>query len=52
MPPQLEEALLSNLPAPPADPAGFTAWAQGLVELSEQRAREERREGRLEHRTG
>jgi predicted nucleotidyltransferase/HEPN domain-containing protein len=45
VPPQLEEALLSNLPAPPADPAGFTAWAQGLVELSEQRAREERREG-------
>jgi HEPN domain-containing protein len=52
MPPQLEEPLLSNLPAPPTDPAEFTAWAQGLVELSEQRAREERnqglREGRLE----
>jgi hypothetical protein len=52
MPPQLEEPLLSNLPPPPTEPAEFTAWAQGLVELSEQRAREERnqglREGRLE----
>jgi hypothetical protein len=42
------EPLLSNLPAPPTDPAGFTSWAQGLVELSEQRAREERREGARE----
>jgi predicted nucleotidyltransferase/HEPN domain-containing protein len=52
MPPQVEEPLLSNPPAPPADPAEFAEWAQGLVELSEQRAREERnqglREGRLE----
>jgi hypothetical protein len=40
VPPQLEEPLLSNLPPPPADPAGFAAWAQGLVELSEQRVRE------------
>jgi predicted nucleotidyltransferase/HEPN domain-containing protein len=35
VPPQLEEPLLSNLPPPPTDPdpAGVTAWAQGLVEL-------------------
>jgi HEPN domain-containing protein len=59
MPPQVEEPLLSNLPAPPADAAGFAEWAEGLVELAEQRVREgeakaeqrvreERSQGRLE----
>jgi HEPN domain-containing protein len=40
MPPQLDEPLLSNLPPPPTDPAGVAQWAQGLVELSDQRVRE------------
>jgi hypothetical protein len=40
VPPQLEEPLLSNLPPPPTDPAAFAQWAQGLVELSDQRVRE------------
>jgi HEPN domain-containing protein len=48
VPPKLGEALLSNLPPPPSEAKDFARWAQGLVELSEQRAREERREGRQE----
>jgi HEPN domain-containing protein len=45
MPPKLGEDLLSNLPAPPSEAKDFARWAQGLVELSEQRVREGRREG-------
>jgi HEPN domain-containing protein len=45
VPPQLEEPLLSNLPPPPTDPAAFAQWAQGLVELSDQRVREGLQEG-------
>jgi flagellar biosynthesis/type III secretory pathway protein FliH len=45
VPPKLGEALLSNLPPPPSEAKDFAQWAQGLVELSEQRAREERNEG-------
>lgn len=37
MPPQVEEPLLSNLPPPPADPAGLALWTQGLMDLSQQR---------------
>jgi predicted nucleotidyltransferase/HEPN domain-containing protein len=48
VPPKLGEALLSSLPPPPSEAKDFGHWAQGLVELSEQRAREERREGRQE----
>jgi predicted nucleotidyltransferase/HEPN domain-containing protein len=40
VPPQFQEPLLSNLPPPPADPAAFAEWAQGLVEVAEQRVRE------------
>ncbi|NUQ79814.1 MAG: HEPN domain-containing protein [Polyangiaceae bacterium] len=36
MPPRVEEPLLSNLPPPPADPAGLALWAQGLMDLSAQ----------------
>jgi HEPN domain-containing protein len=50
MPPQVEEPLLSNLPPPPTDPAGFADWAQGLVELSEQRVREGEAKGARESR--
>jgi flagellar biosynthesis/type III secretory pathway protein FliH len=54
MPPQLEEPLLSNLPSPPTDPdpAGFAAWAQGLVELAEQRVRESEQRAREERNQG
>ena len=45
VPPQFQEPLLSNLPPPPTDPAAFAQWAEGLVELSEQRVREERNQG-------
>ena len=45
MPPKLGEALLSNLPPPPSEAKDLEQWAQGLVELSEQRAREERNQG-------
>jgi predicted nucleotidyltransferase/HEPN domain-containing protein len=45
VPPQFQEPLLSNLPPPPTEPAAFAQWAQGLVELSEQRVREERNQG-------
>jgi HEPN domain-containing protein len=48
VPPKLGEALLSNLPPPPTEAKDFEQWAQGLMELSAQRAREERREGRQE----
>jgi predicted nucleotidyltransferase/HEPN domain-containing protein len=44
-PPKLGEALLSNLPPPPSEAKDFERWAQSLVELSEQRAREERNQG-------
>lgn len=48
-PPQIQEPLLSNLPPPPSEPEAFTQWAQSLMELSEQRGREEgRSEGRAE----
>jgi flagellar biosynthesis/type III secretory pathway protein FliH len=50
VPPKLGEALLSNLPPPPSEAKDFAHWAQGLVELSEQRAREERRQGLREGR--
>jgi predicted nucleotidyltransferase/HEPN domain-containing protein len=44
-PPKLGEELLGNLPAPPSEAKDFARWAQGLVELSAQRAREERNQG-------
>jgi uncharacterized protein len=44
-PPKLGEALLSMLPPPPAEPAAFAQWAQGLVEVSAQRERESLQEG-------
>jgi predicted nucleotidyltransferase/HEPN domain-containing protein len=44
-PPKLGEDLLGNLPAPPSEAKDFARWAQGLVELSAQRAREERNQG-------
>jgi predicted nucleotidyltransferase/HEPN domain-containing protein len=50
VPPKLGEALLSNLPPPPSEAKDFAHWAQGLVELSEQRAREERSQGLREGR--
>jgi flagellar biosynthesis/type III secretory pathway protein FliH len=45
VPPKLGEALLSNLPPPPSEAKDFEQWAQGLMELSAQRAREERNQG-------
>jgi uncharacterized protein len=45
VPPKLGEALLSNLPPPPSEAKDFERWAQSLIELSEQRAREERNQG-------
>jgi HEPN domain-containing protein len=45
VPPKLGEALLSNLPPPPSEAKDFEQWAQGLMELSAQRAREERHQG-------
>jgi flagellar biosynthesis/type III secretory pathway protein FliH len=45
VPPKLGEELLGNLPAPPSEAKDFARWAQGLVELSAQRAREERNQG-------
>jgi hypothetical protein len=45
MPPKLGEELLSNLPPPPSEAKDFAQWAQGLIELSEQRVREERNQG-------
>jgi hypothetical protein len=50
VPPKLGEALLSNLPPPPSEAKDFAQWAQSLVELSEQRAREERNQGLQEGR--
>ena len=50
VPPKLGEALLSNLPPPPSEAKDFERWAQSLVELSEQRAREERNQGLQEGR--
>jgi predicted nucleotidyltransferase/HEPN domain-containing protein len=44
-PPKLGEELLATLPAPPSEAKDFARWAQGLVELAEQRAREERNQG-------
>jgi flagellar biosynthesis/type III secretory pathway protein FliH len=40
VPPKLGEELLSNLPPPPTEAKDFAQWAQGLIELSEQRVRE------------
>jgi predicted nucleotidyltransferase/HEPN domain-containing protein len=48
VPPKLGEALLSNLPPPPSEAKDFEQWAQSLMELSEQRAREERNQGQQE----
>jgi hypothetical protein len=48
VPPKLGEALLSNLPPPPSEAKDFEQWSQSLMELSEQRAREERNQGRQE----
>jgi uncharacterized protein len=48
VPPQFQEPLLSNLPPPPTEPAAFAQWAQGLVELAEQRVREGEAKGRRE----
>jgi predicted nucleotidyltransferase/HEPN domain-containing protein len=45
VPPKLGEALLSNLPPPPSEAKDFEQWAQCLMELSAQRAREERNQG-------
>jgi hypothetical protein len=45
VPTKLGEALLSNLPPPPSEAKDFEQWAQGLMELSAQRAREERNQG-------
>jgi predicted nucleotidyltransferase/HEPN domain-containing protein len=50
VPPKLGEALLSNLPPPPSEAKDFEQWAQSLMELSEQRAREERNQGLQEGR--
>jgi hypothetical protein len=50
VPQELGEALLSNLPPPPSEAKDFAQWAQSLVELSEQRAREERNQGLQEGR--
>jgi len=41
VPPKRGEALLANLPPPPSEAKDFARWSQGLVELSEQRVREE-----------
>ncbi|HLM72919.1 MAG TPA: HEPN domain-containing protein [Polyangiaceae bacterium] len=49
-PPKLGEALLSNLPPPPSEAKDFEQWAQGFMELSAQRAREERNQGLREGR--
>ena len=50
VPPKLGEALLANLPPPPSEAKDFEQWAQGLMELSAQRAREERNQGLREGR--
>ena len=48
VPPWMAEPILGSLPPLPDDPKDFARWARDTAELSEQRARVERAQGRTE----